>query len=125
MSSLNVSSDNSRVPSNGEQLRRSLVRVFERTELPEQGHVTAVQPDTDLAAQQSSIPELQRDTLMEAPRDAADRHSTEDRDVQDDGNTDSQVHGIIGDDDLVKLEVSVGRRDVSVRRTSRGPMLIL
>lgn len=62
---------------------------------------------------------------MEAPRDAADRHSTEDRDVQDDGNTDSQVHGVVGDDDLVKLEVSVGRRDVSVRRTSRGPMLIL
>lgn len=89
MSSLNGSSDNLRVPSNGEQLRRSLVRVFERSELPEQGHVTAVQPDTNLAAQQSSIAELQRDTLMEAPGDAADRHSTEDRDVQDDGNSDS------------------------------------
>lgn len=82
--------------------------MSECRELPEQDHIAAIEPDTNLAAQDTSVTNLERDTLSKATRDTANRHSTEDRDVQDDGQADAQVHWVVRDDDLVKLDVSVG-----------------
>lgn len=91
-----------------EQLGRSLVRVAERRELPKQDHIASVKPDTDLSTQEARVADLERDTLSEAARDTTDRHSAEDRNVQDNSQADAQVHRVIRDDDLVKLDVSVG-----------------
>lgn len=80
--------------------------MSECRELPEQDHITAIEPDANLAAQNTSVTNLERDTLSKATRDTANRHSAEDRDVQDDGQADAQVHRVVRDDDLVKSDVS-------------------
>lgn len=82
--------------------------MSECRELPEQDHIASIEPDANLAAQDTSVTNLERDTLSEAARDTANRHSAEDRNVQDDGQADAQVHRVVRDDDLGKSGISDG-----------------
>ena len=68
--------------------------------MPVQNYIAAIELDPDFAAQDTRISDLERDTLAERAGDASDRDLSEDRDVQDHGKGDTQIDGVIGNNDL-------------------------
>ena len=74
--------------------------------MPVQNYIAAIELDPDFTAQDTRISDLERDALGECAGDASNRDLSEDRDVQDYGKGDTQIDGIIGDNDLSRgLEV--------------------
>ena len=68
--------------------------------MPVQNHIAAVELDPDFTAQDTRISDLKGDTLSERAGDASNRDLSEDRDVQDHGEGDTQIDGVIRDNDL-------------------------
>ena len=68
--------------------------------MPVQNYIAAIELDPDFTAQDTRISDLERDALGERARDASNRDLSEDRDVQYHGKGDTQIDGVIGDNDL-------------------------
>ena len=68
--------------------------------MPVQNYIAAVELDPDFTAQDTRISNLERDALSERSGDTSNRDLSEDRDVQDHGKGNTEIDGIIGDNDL-------------------------
>ena len=112
-------------PLDFEQLDIAFVWISEGSKFPVQYDVASVQLNSDLSAQNTRVSDLEWDTFRKRAGDASNCDLSEDGDVQDHGKRETQVDGVIGDNDLLDIfdervsEQVAGDVELSVHREGR------